>query len=90
MRPIAVRSIGRAQLDTDWDYARDAGAGAGQHHQRTDRRNQRAVGGAQALDRGTVFHAPCSMLLQRCHRVVATWAPGRVAGDARRRQRRFD
>jgi len=39
---------------------------------------------------GTVFHAPCSMLLQRCHRVVATWAPGRVAGDARRRQRRFD
>jgi len=25
---------------------------------------------------GTVFHAPCSMLLQRCHRVVATLAPG--------------
>jgi len=67
MRPIAVRSIGRAQVDTDWDYAR--GAGAGQHHQRTDRRNQRAVGGAQALDRRhrvrSMFHVAAAVPSRR-------------------------
>jgi len=94
MRAVAVRSIGRAQVDTEWDYARDAGARAGQHHRRTDRRNQRAVGGAQALDRRhsvpcSMLHVPCcrSGAIGRCD--IGTGAVSPATPDAAT-QRRFD